>query len=298
MKKNKISKILFVINPKSGRGFKVNSDAVISKFSVDYGFQYEIFKTTGKDDGTKIREQVDEYKPDTVVAVGGDGTINIVAEVLIGTQMKLGIIPNGSANGLAYNLNMPAQFEEALRRNLDCRFKPIDVIRVNDKHYCLHLSDLGINARIVKRFEREGGKGLIGYGKQLVKELFSKKSFFTIRLETADATKRTKAEMVVIANAKSYGTGISINPYGHLDDGKFEVIIIKPYPWWFLFTFIYRSLTGKLEKLQYVDVFKTDYAELKVERYQDFQVDGEIKEKAKTLKLEIVPHALNICYVE
>ena len=298
MRKNSISRILFVINPKSGSRTKVNSAAVIDRYAADYEFQYKIFNTTGENDRSKIKDEVEDYEPDTVIAVGGDGTINVVAEVLIGTQINLGIIPYGSANGLAYNLNLPAQFEQALRKNLNCRFKPMDAIRINDKHYCLHLSDLGINARIVKRFEREGAKGLLGYGKQLVKELFSQKSSFKFRLKTAGTTKKSKAEMVVIANAGSYGTGITINPYGYLDDGKFEVVVIKPYPWWFVFIFIFKSVTGNLQKLQYMDVYKTDYAEIEVEKYQDFQIDGEIREKTKHLKFEIVPHALNVCYVE
>ena len=297
MEQKALSKILFVINPASGTRQKLDYETIISRYSEEYNFSYEIYTTTGEDDKNKIVRYIDDFQPETIIAVGGDGTINIVAGLVIGTKINLGIVPNGSANGLAYNLNLPTQFEEALKKNFEGPFKPIDVVLINNEHYCLHLSDLGINARIVKRFEREGAKGLLGYGKQLIKELFSAKSYFSFDLKTDSQQKSSKAEMVVIANARSYGTGVEINPYGELDDGKFEVVIIKPYPWWFVFTFIYRSFRGNLHKLHHVDVFKTAYAEIELEKYQDFQIDGEIKNKTKSLKLEIVRHALKVSYV-
>lgn len=291
------SKILFVINPTSGTGKKTDYNKIITQYAGDYDFTYMIFTTTGDDDKNKIHRHIDEFQPEMVIAVGGDGTINIVASLLVGTNINLGIIPSGSANGLAYNLNLPTRFEEALKKNLEGPYKPIDVILINNQYYCLHLSDLGINARIVKRFEQEGSKGLLGYGKQLIKELFAAKSSFYFDLKTDKEQKRTKAEMVVIANACCYGTGIEINPYSALDDGMFEVVIIKPYPWWFVFTFIYRSIRGNLHKLRYIDIFKTSYAEIEVERYQDFQIDGEFKNKTKSLKMEVVKHALKVSYV-
>lgn len=297
MKNTTFSKILFVINPTSGTSRKVDYSKLISQYAGEYNFSYEIYTTTGEDDKNKIHNRIDAFHPETVIAVGGDGTINNVATLLIGTNINLGIIPSGSANGLAYNLNLPTQFEEALKKNLEGPFKPMDVILINNEHYCLHLSDLGINARIVKRFEREGSKGLLGYGKQLIKELIAAKSSFSFTLKTDESQKRTKAEMVVIANASSYGTGIEINPYGKLDDGKFELVIIKPYPWWYIFIFIYRSFRGNLHKLQHVNVYKTSYAEVEVDEYQDFQIDGEIKDKTKSLKMEVVKHALKVSYV-
>jgi len=285
-------KYLFVINPKSGVRNNTDYESIIKRYADNFHFQYKIYYTTGENDPEKIKEHIDDFEPEVVVAVGGDGTINDVAGILIGTTIHLGIIPNGSANGLAFNLNIPTQFEAALIKNLEGSFKPIDVILINDKHYCLHLSDLGLNARIVKRFEKEGSKGLFGYGKQLLKELFSPKSYFSFTIQTDDSEKKSKAEMVVIANAHSYGTGVKINPLGTPDDGKFEVVVIKPYPWWFIITFIYRGFAGNAHKLQNIEVFKTERAEINLKHSQDFQVDGEVLEKTKKVKMEILKHSL------
>jgi YegS/Rv2252/BmrU family lipid kinase len=287
-------KILFVINPKSGNSRNVNYESGIAQFAKAEEFEYKIYKTTGENDSGHISELLRSYQPERVVAIGGDGTFNMVAPGLIGKKTALGIIPGGSANGLAFNLNIPTRFTDALRISIKGHPTPMDVIRVNNKYYCFHLSDVGINARIVKRFEKENTRGMIGYGKQLFKELFSPKSFFSYNIETGDQKKRSKAEMIVIANAHSYGTGVKINPRGSINDGKFEVVVIKPYPWWFVFTFLIAGFTGKLHRMERVKVYNAEKAQITLDKTQDFQIDGEVIGKIKNLKLEVIPGAISV----
>jgi diacylglycerol kinase (ATP) len=292
--KNKSKRrILFVINPKSGRGQQQNTDAVLSRFSEGYNFDYKVYRTTGENDSEEISRQIKDFKPETVVAVGGDGTVNMVATLLVNSEINLGIIPAGSANGLAYNLDIPENFETALKKILNEEANPIDVIKLNEKYFCLHLADIGLNARIVKRFEKEGSKGLLGYGKQLFKELFEGKTYFTFYIKLPEHRRRKmKAEMLVIANANSFGTGAIINPTGKINDGKFEIIIIRPYPWWFVFTFLYASFTGHLHKMRYVKVFSTTRAGITLPEYQEFQIDGEVIPETKEISVEILHNAL------
>lgn len=294
MKKRTEQKILFVINPKSGNSQDINFEDQILQFAQAEKFDYKIYKTKGENDGPRIHQLLDTFQPKKVVAVGGDGTINLVAAELIGKKIVLGIIPGGSANGLAFNLNIPTRFSDALDINIKGDSVAMDVIRVNDKHYCFHLSDLGINARIVKRFERENMRGMLGYGKQLFKELFSPKSFFSYNIETDTKKKRSKAEMIVIANAQSYGTGVKINPTGKFNDGKFEVVAIRPYPWWFVFNFVFAGFSGKLHRMEYVEVFQAKEALISVDHHQDFQIDGEVMGKERNLKLEILPCTIQV----
>lgn len=295
MKNDSKKRILFVINPKSGRGQRQDIDAVLSRFSAEYNFKYQIFRTTGENDSEEICRQMNEFKPATVIAAGGDGTINLVASLLINKEISLGIIPAGSANGLAYNLNIPENFEAALKKNLIDEARPVDVIKLNEKYYCLHLADIGLNARIVKRFEKEGSKGMLGYGKQLFKELFEGKTSFAFYINIPGHRRRKmKAEMLVIANAKSFGTGAIINPTGNLNDGKFEIIIIRPYPWWFVFTFLYAAFTGHLHKMKYVKVFSASEAKISLPELQEFQIDGEVMQETKEINVEILHSALKI----
>lgn len=287
-------RILFVINPKSGNNRSVDYEAGISQFAGAEGFEYTIYKTTGENDSTRIRSLLAEYQPEKVIAIGGDGTFNMVAIELIGKKIPLGIVPGGSANGLAFNLNIPNGFSDALETNIKAPSVPMDVIRVNEKYFCFHLSDLGINARIVKRFEKENTRGMVGYGKQLFKELFSAKSFFSYNIKIAGEETRSKAEMIVIANAHSYGTGVKINPESSINDGKLEVVVIKPYPWWFVFNFIFAGFTGNLHRMEYVKVYKAEKAQITLDKDQDFQIDGEVIGKTKKIKLEVIPRAISV----
>ncbi len=298
MEKQELTRILFVINPKSGTRSKDDFEHIISRVSREEEFAYVIYKTTGNNDRKSIQEQIHTFQPTLVIPVGGDGTINLVASELIGSEVKMGMIPAGSANGLAFNRGLSLQFENALYENIHGNFEPFDVITVNDSHYCLHLSDVGINARIVKRFEKEGNKGFWGYGKQLFKELLSPKTSFHCTINTPEISKNTKAEMVVIANAHSYGTGVRINPEGKFADGKFEIVVIKPYPWWFIFTFMYAGFSGKMHKMQYVKIITATEAEIGFNKPQDLQIDGEIFDPVKQIKIKIIPAALRVISVD
>ncbi len=294
MEKKIATKILFVINPKSGNSRSVNYETEISLFAEKVKFEYKIYKTTGENDGEYIQQLLHNYKPEKVIGIGGDGTFNLVASELIGKEIPLGIIPGGSANGLAFNLNIPTRFFEALETNVTGESFPMDAILINDSYYCFHLGDLGINARIVKRFEKENTRGMLGYGKQLFKELFSPKSFFSYNIEIEDRKKRSKAEMIVIANAHSYGTGVQINPDSSLNDGKLEVVVIKPYPWWFVFNFIFAGFTGNLHRMEYVKIYKAGKARIILDKSQDFQIDGEVMGETKELNLEVIPNAIRV----
>ncbi len=106
--------------------------------------------------------------------------------------------------------------------------------------------------------------------------------------------RKIKAEMVTIANAKSFGTGAAINPTGKIDDGKFEIVVIRPYPWWFVFTFMYASFTGKVHKMRHVKVFTTSVAEILLTNKQEFQIDGEVIAVKKKISVEILHGALKV----
>ncbi len=289
-------KILFIVNPTSEiiRGKDIES--VFSRFAVNYKFNWQIYYTEKNSSEENFDKMLQNFLPDLVIAAGGDGTVNQVASSIIGSNIELGIIPAGSANGLAYNLDIPSDFEEALHLALTAEATPLDAIQLNENNYCFHLSDVGINARIVKRFEREGSKGFAGYGKQMLKELFSKQNAFSFCIDTPQKSKKYRAEMLVIANARCFGTGAVINPFGQPDDGEFEIVIIRPYPWWILFYLIRMFLFGKFEKLKYIHIIKTNKASIFFDRPHDMQTDGEIVKGVESLQVKIIQSALKVRY--
>jgi diacylglycerol kinase (ATP) len=283
-------KILFVINPVSGGKEKHDWEASIRDFFKDKPHTIDFYLLTGTNDKTSIQHHIDTVKPSRVVAVGGDGTIKMLADILKETQMALGILPAGSANGMAKELKIPSVTEEALNIIIDGESKKLDLVKINEEEICFHLSDVGLNALLIKHFEGSKKRGMWGYGKMVLKALW-KKTLMYVTIKTDSAEIKRKAFMVVIANAQTYGTGAIINPEGRLDDGLFEIVIVRKLH---LFELLKMLITHKPFHRKRIEVFQTKNVELHLKRKAYFQVDGEYLGKTICVKARILPQILNV----
>jgi YegS/Rv2252/BmrU family lipid kinase len=286
-------KLLFIINPKSGNSDKSNLEGLIKSVCAKNSKEYTLFYTTGENDKEKIKEKQSEYQADTIVACGGDGTINVVAQTLFHSQTKLGIIPLGSANGLAHELQIENNIKESLELLMNGSVKSIDIICINDKYHCIHLSDLGFNAQMIKDFEKSGERGMFAYAKSFFNSLIDKKAT-DFHIEFNGTKKDVKAEMIVLANASSYGSGAVINPGSRLDDGSFELIIFKPMPLRDLVSLTLESFLGDIKNSPYVEIHRVESATISCEKAELLQVDGELKEEHTEVKAQILKGALQI----
>jgi diacylglycerol kinase (ATP) len=300
MPNNQLSKpqrILFVINPISGDIDKNDLQEKIEALAAKKQFAFEIQFTKGKNDQRLITEAIRKFAPGKVVAVGGDGTCNLVAKILMNSNILMGIIPLGSANGLAKELQIPQNLDEAMKTIIADKSKAIDLVIINQKHVSLHLADIGINAQVVKRFERDHIRGFAGYAKHFIQELFAARPLkFKVTLDGRKIIK--KAYMVVIANATKYGTGAIINPKGSICDGKFEIILIRPYSVWHLFQMVIPFFTRKLHELDYIKSYSGQKATIHNYGKKELQIDGELIGRLKEINVEINPHALEILVSE
>ena len=215
-----------MVNPISGGKEKRDWEAAIREFFKDSAFDIEFYVQTGKNDKASIQHHIAQFHPGKVVAVGRDGTVKMVAEIIKETPVCLGIIPAGSANGLAKELGIPIDVEEAVKIIINGKEGKLDAIRINELEHCFHLSDAGLNALLVKYFEESKVRGLWGYGRSLFKMLWNKKKM-RVAIQTDKQLVKRKAYMVALANAEKYGTGAVINPEGDVSDGAFEVVIVR-----------------------------------------------------------------------
>ncbi len=286
-------KYLFVINPIAGGLDKNEYVAGLKHRFEKITASFDVIETTREDDTKKILDYMENCRPDTVVAVGGDGTCNLVAGLLRDKNLVLGIVPLGSANGLATELSIPADPGLATALLFEGKEMDIDAVLVNQQHLCIHLSDIGLNARVVKRFEREKSRGMMGYFRQYVTELLhmeAKKFSFEVN---GNQFKR-KAHMVVIANARKYGTGAIVNPLGKINDGKFEVCIVKPFPVWLFFALTISLFRGTLKGSRYVKIFSCKKIRVFNRNKETLQVDGEVIGEPAVVDAEILPKALRV----
>lgn len=281
-------KLLFVINPGAGNN---NTDwgTVIQEYIAGTGHSVFLFTLPYPCHANMVQEKIEEYQPDRVIAVGGDGTLKLVVESVIDKNIPVGLIPGGSANGMARELNIPVDPKKALDIVLNSQMQKIDLIRVNDE-LCIHLSDIGFNAFVVKTFETFNARGMWGYIKAAWKVLWRNPR---MQVTIASDTKfvQRDAAMIVLANATKYGTGARINPEGILDDGLFEIVVIKKLALSEIFKMM---ISHKPYDPKKTELFKTSGVKVQSKRKVHFQVDGEYLGKIHTIEANILPGAITM----
>ena len=285
---------LFAINPVSGGNDKTSWEEGIRNHFADTPHVVHLFHLNGKTDDTTIRQQIEEHKPDRVVAVGGDGTIKLVATALLNTTIPLGVLPAGSANGMARELGIPPDVEGSLTLLTDGVPRATDIISINEGDICLHLSDIGLNAQLVRYYERNNLRGKLGYLRGVVKVLH-KRRLMRISITVGDECVQRVAFMVVLANARMYGTGAVINPEGTPFDGHFEVVIFRRLSFWEIIKLFWRYRPFDPRK---IEIYPATSVTIETHRRAYFQVDGEYRGRITTLKAEVKPGAIQILVPE
>lgn len=283
-------KVLMIVNPISGDRDKAEMVSIAKEFSEARNYEFQIYETTGDDDINAIHDLCIAENPERIIIAGGDGTVKMVAEALENHDVILGIIPAGSANGLSVDLNLPASIEENLEIAFADKFMDTDMVCINDKK-SLHLSDLGLNAQLVKNYENSNTRGMIGYALQAINTLSEQEEPFNAVIKANNQTVETTARMIVIANSQKYGTGVTINPTGVMNDGKFEIVILKNLD----LVVFGKIITGNMPlDSEDVEIISTDKATITTNVPVSFQIDGEFIGMEKELDIYILPGQMKV----
>lgn len=286
MKKN----ILFVVNPISGDLDKSDLIGAVEEFATTNHFILEVYETTGKGDIKNIQTLYDAFQPERIIVAGGDGTIKMVAEAMEEHDVIIGILPAGSANGLSVDLDLPDGIEENLKVAFQSNYIEMDMICINGKK-SIHLSDLGLNANLVKNYEKSDVRGFWGYALQAFTTLKEAEEPFVATITANNETVEHTARMIVVANSKKYGTGVIINPNGSMSDGKFELVILKNLD----ILLIGKIITGNMPiDSEDIVIISTEKAEIKTDYAVNFQIDGEYCGAQKSLEIHILHKQMKI----
>lgn len=283
-------KILFVINPVSGGKKKVDWESAIRNYFKNLPHTIEIYILSGKDDTGSLNYWIEKLQITRIIAVGGDGTVSLIAKQLIGSNLIMGILPAGSANGMAKELQISETPEDALDIIVNGKVNCCDVIKINETDISLHLSDLGLNARLIKYFEESRLRGMWGYARMIFK-VFWRKKLMNAHIIADNLDMNIHAYMIVLANASKYGTGAVINPEGNVGDGVFEIVIVRKLS---LSQLLKMFLSYKNFDPKEVEVFQTKTATITTSKKIHFQVDGEYKGKIDKVTATIIPSQLNM----
>lgn len=267
--------IHFIVNPISGKGIHNLSVAYLKGFFPDSEFRIEVEHTQYRQHAKELVAKAIAENPDCIVACGGDGTINEVASLLVGTPIRLGIIPVGSGNGLAANLDIPKRVEEAIEVIKKGNDLEIDAGVING-HYFFSNTGTGIDAMIIKQYDRLKGRTLINYLRATLLSSFKYKPVET-HISYKDKTIVVNPLMVFISNSNQMGYSMSLTPLASLQDGWLDLVVIPQLDLLDKLRLGYYVLRNKIGKFKKANHFLIN--ELTIEMperiFTDLQIDGE-----------------------
>ncbi len=284
--------VLFIVNPVAGSDSKRLIPERIEKSIDSNRFTPAIVYSKNPGDATKIAKEHYDKGIRKIIAVGGDGTVNEVAKVLINTNSTLGIIPLGSGNGLARHLKIPFKLKHAVNLINRDRIAMLDFGLINQTpFFCT--AGVGFDAMVGYKFAHLEERGFASYVKTTIKEFFRyQPQTYTLRNNGQTTTK--EAFLITVANASQFGNNAYIAPNADVADGMLDVTIISPFPKYLSPSFGIKLFNRKLGRSRYVEMFRIK--QLGIERQESGYVhfDGEPISMEKNLTFQVKPMGLNV----
>lgn len=218
--------ILALINPISGTANKDYLPETIRQVVDSSIFDLSIRFTQRPNHAYQLAKEAAGNGYYGVIAVGGDGTVNETASALCDTDTALGIVPNGSGNGLARHLDIPMDINEALEIINSRNIGQYDYCTAND-HPFFCTCGVGFDAQVSAKFAKSGKRGPLSYVKSAVSE-YLKYRPQSYRITSPEGTIAEKAFIIACGNASQYGNNAYIAPNADMQDGLIDVTVILP----------------------------------------------------------------------
>ena len=289
-------RIIFIVNPHAGIGHYKKVSRLLKKRLDLSKYEYELMLTQYKGHGHVLAAEIAQNGGDIIIAVGGDGTINEIAQALIGKNVALGFIPAGSGNGLAHHLKIPKRISKAIDIINEGNILKIDTLKINN-NACINIAGLGFDGFIAELFDRSSRRGFFPYLFCIVKSYFPYKPVSYYMEEEGKEKEEHEAMLVSFANSSQWGFNVKISPEASVKDGFVDICLVKK-PNFFTMPFhAVALLTGNLHKAK--DIIKiyrlpkcTIYT--KDSTAQPCHIDGDPIERQNNVHVEVLPESLQI----
>lgn len=291
-------KIVYLINPISGTKEKISLAAVIAEKTAARQIPFEILPTVASGDYTFLEEKIKEEQITDVVICGGDGSVNQAVCSLAKHDIRFGIIPLGSGNGLALAAHIPRPHLKALDVIFGGQAKKIDAFMVNDQFACM-LCGLGFDAAVAHEFAGQPKRGLKTYAGLTTKKFFSAKTY-PFSIASNNLSFESDAYFISIANSNQFGNNFTIAPQANLSDGLLDVVIVKksgkPMLLWNVLQQVLAGKTKKIENSLEMPViyFQTDQLSIQNLEHAPIHIDGEPRESIAVLNIKVLPDYFNL----
>ncbi len=229
--------------------------------------------TSGPGDARKLALEAAQAGASIVVACGGDGTVSEVANGLAGTGATLGVMPIGTMNVFAKELDLPAELEAAWRVIEAGATREIDLPEANGAHF-IQLAGVGLDAQVVKETTWESKKRLGPLSYIISAAHIASRTPPVLRVETADRIR--EGSFVLVGNGRYYGAKLVLFPQARPDDGRLDVIVFKNLGYLDIARYIGGVLLGHHTDMHDVEYFQTSELSVTCGSPVPVELDGEL----------------------
>lgn len=288
---DEVKKVLFIVNKYSGAGYQPTVEGKILDACEKNDVEATIEFTQGPSHATTLARQAIAGGFKKVIAVGGDGTVNEVAQGLLHSQVPMGIIPKGSGNGLARHLGIPMKITQALQRLFTSQVIAMDTFRMNGK-LSLNVSGIGFDGHIANLFGTDKKRGFQGYTKLTLNE-FIQFPEFDAQISIGESVVKKRVFIIAIANSSQYGNNAKIAPAASVCDELLHISILKKIPPYRL-DFIYSFFSGTINQSAYCEILEARDLVIQLNSPMSFHIDGEPCGKADRFVIEMIPASLQM----
>ncbi len=266
----------------------------VARRSAELGLPVpRLVPTTVEDPGEGQARDAAAAGAQLVLVAGGDGTVRAAAQGLAHTGVPLGILPQGTGNLLARNLDIPQDEDDALEVALLGADRTLDLGRLDDGTAFVVMAGAGLDA-LMMREAPEKLKPVIGWGAYLVggaRGLRHRRVHLTLRLDD-DPPREAVVRTVLVGNVGKLTAGLQLLPDAAPDDGELDVALVSPRSPKDWIVLVARGLTGRHRPDHRLELLRARRVEVRTRRREARQVDGELIDDGRGFTAEIDPAAI------
>jgi YegS/Rv2252/BmrU family lipid kinase len=265
--------IALLANPSAADGRSLKCLDIVRATLDARGVEYQMATPSGRDAARQVAREAAQ-RGDTVAAVGGDGTIGLIAGALRGTPGRLAVIPAGRGNDFARVMKIPTDPAEAATLALDGEERAVDVGDVDGETFVC-IASLGFDSD-ANRIANEARlvKGNLVYLYAALRALAGwKHANFHVVID--GEAHDVRGWSVAVANSKAYGGGMYIAPQAKLDDGQLDVVMGSESSKWTFLRDLRKVFDGSHSELPYVHMVRGRTVEISTDRPFDIYADGD-----------------------
>ncbi|NML85404.1 diacylglycerol kinase family protein [Polaromonas sp.] len=291
------TQVAVILNASAGGGCNAELSTRIAAGFKAHGLNVAVTLAASADEMIEAAQSAVIEGVSVIAAGGGDGTMNAVGSLLLGTDIALGVLPLGTLNHLAKDLHIPLDLDEAIRTIAEGHSIKIDTGEINGRTF-LNNSSLGLYPDAVRDRERQQRR--LGRGKWLAffwaaVTALRRYPFLDVTISMENQTYQRRSPLIFIGNNEYRMEGFNIGLRERLDGGRLSLYVVQRTGRVGLLVLAVRALMGQLRQVREFDMLlakkiliKTHHKQIRV------ATDGEVTRMTTPLLYRICPATLKV----